>query len=303
MINPEIVALEYTRAHYERHSNKYETTEKALIARAEGKAEPLKRFHNLIKRRLIERFAIGATSLLDLACGRGGDILKWIDAGLRKVKGIDLSSGGIEEARKRFDEARQRRPDVFLNYEFVSTPFLGAKEWRETEQYDVVTCMFAIHYFFENEKMLKQFMHNVSINLKQGGYFIGTAPDGKRINECIRHGGVFDSLMLHIEARWKGKPSPFGSPYIFSIADTVTTGEKESEGSYEYLVYQSVLVAVAAEYGLFPVRDYGNARLTDMFEKEDVDNPLKHFRPKFKFADPSLSRASSIFAAFVFQKR
>ena len=35
-----------------------------------------------------------------------------------------------------------------------------------------------------------QFLHNVSINLKDGGYFIGTVPDGKMINACIRHGKV-----------------------------------------------------------------------------------------------------------------
>ena len=33
---------------------------------------------------------------------------------------------------------------------------------------------------------LPQFLHNVSINLKDGGYFIGTVPDGKRVNECIK---------------------------------------------------------------------------------------------------------------------
>jgi 2-polyprenyl-3-methyl-5-hydroxy-6-metoxy-1,4-benzoquinol methylase len=47
------------------------------------------------------RFANGAESLLDFACGRGGDIWKWIDAGITVVKGIDLSPGEIEEARKR----------------------------------------------------------------------------------------------------------------------------------------------------------------------------------------------------------
>jgi len=47
------------------------------------------------------RFAEGAGSLLDFACGRGGDIWKWIDAGIPRVKGIDLSPGEIEEARKR----------------------------------------------------------------------------------------------------------------------------------------------------------------------------------------------------------
>lgn len=29
-------------------------------------------------------------------------------------------------------------------------------EWREERQYGVVTCMFAIHYFFVTERALKQ---------------------------------------------------------------------------------------------------------------------------------------------------
>ena len=35
-------------------------------------------------------------------------------------------------------------------------------------KYDVATCMFAIHYFFVTEAGLKQFMRNVSLNLKIG---------------------------------------------------------------------------------------------------------------------------------------
>ena len=31
-----------------------------------------------------------------------------------------------------------------------------------------------------------QFLHNVSINLREGGYFVGTVPDGKRVNACIK---------------------------------------------------------------------------------------------------------------------
>ena len=53
------------------------------------------------RRRYRRRFASGAGSLLDLACGRGGDIWKWLDAGIARVKGVDLSPGEIEEARKR----------------------------------------------------------------------------------------------------------------------------------------------------------------------------------------------------------
>ena len=42
---------------------------------------------------------------------------------------------------------------------------------RLDRQFDVVTCMFAIHYFFASEKSLDNLFHNVSINLKDGEPF------------------------------------------------------------------------------------------------------------------------------------
>lgn len=51
----DLKALEYTRQHYNRHSNQYASTQDALQARASGPGAPLKRFHNDIKRQLINR--------------------------------------------------------------------------------------------------------------------------------------------------------------------------------------------------------------------------------------------------------
>jgi hypothetical protein len=58
------------REHYGRHSNRYASAEDAIYARACGPGAPLKKFHNAIKRHLINTFARGTGSLLDLACGR-----------------------------------------------------------------------------------------------------------------------------------------------------------------------------------------------------------------------------------------
>ena len=54
--------------------------------------------------------------------------------------------------------------------DFEDTPLLGQQEWRESDPYDAITCMFAIHYFFASEKSIKTFLHNVSINLNQGAF-------------------------------------------------------------------------------------------------------------------------------------
>ncbi|KAL4541152.1 hypothetical protein Ndes2437B_g05535 [Nannochloris sp. 'desiccata'] len=75
--------------------------------------------------------------------------------------------------------------------------------------------------------------------------------------------------MLKIEARWEGAPNVFGSAYVCAIGDTVTGGEKGTEGSLEYLVYRNVLQGVAAQYGLKPVLQYNDAELEGMFDAAD----------------------------------
>ena len=80
--------------------------------------------------------------------------------------------------------------DSALTAEFVATPELGEKEWRETRQYAAVTIMFAIHYFFDSEAALKQLLHNVVINLKPGaGYPMFWIVDGMATTWATRGGG------------------------------------------------------------------------------------------------------------------
>ncbi len=55
-----------------------------------------------------------------------------------------------------------------LTAEFEVGAELGVREWTDNQQYDVVTCQFALHYFFETERALKMVLHNVALNLKPG---------------------------------------------------------------------------------------------------------------------------------------
>jgi len=40
--------------------------------------------------------------------------------------------------------------------------------WREEREFDAVTCMFALHYFFVSEQALRMLLANVARNLKPG---------------------------------------------------------------------------------------------------------------------------------------
>jgi mRNA (guanine-N7-)-methyltransferase len=51
---------------------------------------------------------------------------------------------------------------------------------------DVISCMFATHYFFESAEKFAGFLQNISENLKVGGYFIGCCFDGEKTFEFLR---------------------------------------------------------------------------------------------------------------------
>eukprot|EP00884_Botryococcus_braunii_P022897 jgi/Botrbrau1/9291/Bobra.0111s0016.1 len=181
-------ALEYTRNHYDKHVDIRLSQQEANEEREKGPAAPLKLFHNKIKRQLINRFAHGCEALLDLACGRGGDIWKWINAKIVYVKGIDLSPNEIQEAQRRYEDAIHEKPDAILIADFEASDKLGVEPLFEARKYDAVTCMFAIHYFFVSEKAITMFLKNVSSNLREGGYFFGTCPEGKAVMKTIKDG-------------------------------------------------------------------------------------------------------------------
>ena len=266
----------YVRNHYDQHATKTMTREE----RAAGPSAPLKMYHNSIKRHLITTFASDASTLLDVACGRGGDLHKWDTAKIKHVHGIDISPGEIEEAKRRYASGTWKHTTC----DFHVSSTLATKDWFFKE-YDVVSCMFALHYFCGSEKTLDHVLRNVSASLKPGGYFIGTVPDGARVVTAI------PGPMLRIQPFWTGAARPFGCAYLCDIADTVTSG-----GSIEYLVDEASLVALAAQHGLRPVLSYGEGYLcpgTTLF---------KHFCPRFAAEDESLVRASELFASFVFQK-
>ena len=263
----------HVRDHYD--NAKYSTKKE----RAQGPAAPLKTYHNVVKRHLISTFASGADSLLDIACGRGGDLHKWDSAKIRRVHGVDISPREIDEAKRRYASGTWNHTTC----DFHVSSTLATKDWF-FKAYDVVSCMFALHYFCGSERALDHILRNVRASLKPGGFFIGTVPDGAKILDHV------SSPMLTIQPLWSGPVRPFGCAYVCDIADTVTSG-----GSIEYRVDEDALIAAAAKHDLIPVLSYGQGYLhpgTKLFHR---------FCPPFTTEDGSLEKASELFVTFVFK--
>ena len=240
----------------------------------------LREFHNYIKLTLITNIVnlykfqnkSKQVNLLDIAVGRGGDIFKWNVAGISNVFGFDKSRDSIESINPFNQGARERykksKSNLKVNIEFEvgdatrETPGLTEKiilfaNKNKIKGFDIMSCQFAMHYFFQNEIALHNVFKMYSLFIKPGGYFIGTSVDGNKISELLNSNTHFESTLLNITKKYKSiKPTkPYNNEYTFKINDSIDQGMYFNTlgESTEYLVNTEVLKTVAKQYGFEPV--------------------------------------------------
>lgn len=141
----------------------------------------MRRFHNWIKRKIISQSinpSHQSLKLLDLACGKGGDIHKWIDNNVRNVEGYDISEDSINQAKSRFSKVVQNPTNKNFKFNF-HVKDLNKESITGTEDFDTASCFFAIHYFTDIEKFTKNFKNN----LKKGGYALITVLCSDKLKE------------------------------------------------------------------------------------------------------------------------
>ena len=66
-----------------------------------------------------------------------------------------------------------------------SSPLAMFKNIMAGNKFDIVSCQFALHYFFKSEQTLDNFLENVDNNLKDDGFFIGTCLDGFLVKKLL----------------------------------------------------------------------------------------------------------------------
>ena len=110
------------------------------------------------------------------------------------------------------------------------------KEWiPKMNDFDVVSCQFCLHYYFENETKLNNLIKNVKDNIKLGGYFIGTCFNGREVfnklkGKKIIEGELDESIIWKIEKDYRIRTFNEGKPnlgqkikvYVGSIGEAYT---------------------------------------------------------------------------------
>ena len=259
--------------HYDAQANDPQQSRAAALAKRKGGAlYKYKLFANAVKRRMYGAYARGAPAIVELGCGRGGDISKWRDARVRRVIALDLSTAQLDEARRREGQGGGRGgggkgggggTQIEWRHASMLQPDLAAslRPRLPDDGAAAVVSQFAVHYAFESEASASALLAQVAALLRPGGVFFGAAPDGDAILRAIATDGdgrtlQRDGLLLRLEGAGDDAAaagaSEFGRLLLFSLQDTVTAGS-EHDDCTEFLLHRAALVRLAAAHGLVPV--------------------------------------------------
>ena len=316
-------------------------------------------FHNkIIKNRvlltsvtdLLRKSGSDKISLLDLACGKGGDIPKWRDNNITTCVGIDYMSNNIDDIRdgacSRYNfykaQANKRHkpmPDMYFlvgdagksinDGESITKPeyvSLANSLWKphdeittnfKSNKFNIVSVMFAMHYFFKSETILDTFIQNVADNIKNGGYFIGCCFDGRKIFEKLKHLPKSGSIDKYKNGRlmWK-LIRDYRQTTFHNDATSIGMSIKVYISSInqiieEFLVNFDVLKEKLAKHGIVPVtgKDLDDIKLPNAEGSfEDIYNSKTLTPNNSKILDtitlsPEEKELSFMFNYFIFKRK
>jgi len=212
----------------------------------------------------------GSTTILDLACGRGGDMNKW-KASLADIQyvGIDVATVALQEARER---VREKNKFQFAEYDIADKALLEDIAVKGV-MFDIISVQFAFHYLRDKPDRVESFFDICSQKLKTAAddfkpMILMTTTDTEVL---ARRGTLFENKVCRVEfdrALSKDQSQQdFGHPYSFSLGDAV-------KDCIEYTVPVGKVSDIAKQYGFELVLSQNMASF--IAEKCDSYIPMLH---------------------------
>lgn len=190
--------------------------------------EEVRKFHNDVKRELIQFVVRDGDHVLDVGCGAGGDTHKWKHAKCH-VDMCDPDPDAVKEAKVR------SRKHIFC-CDVRGCP---------SGPYDVVCYNFSIQYIFESQKLFQESVAAICQRLKTGGCVIGCVPNSDMI---LLYPSFRDALGNFMVRRTdKTGHGGFGEKVQVQLVDTpyYKNGPRP-----EYIAYKDLLVAEFHKHGV-----------------------------------------------------
>lgn len=231
--------------------------EKGLKERFNSPIFYVRNFNNWVKSVLIQEYTDKVREkdygkplrVLDICCGKGGDLSKWQKARVERVVFADIADVSVQQCQTRYDDLKRRCGRLF-HAEFIAADCtketLRDKYSDPSISFDLVSCQFGLHYSFESLAQARRMLTNISECLRPDGYFIGTIPNAYEIVSRAKKtpNNEFGNRIFNIKLLFDtetGYPL-FGAKYDFHLEGVVDCPE--------FLVNFDLFTKLALEYGL-----------------------------------------------------
>jgi SAM-dependent methyltransferase len=279
--------------------------------------KPMRNFHNFIKSIIIYLYCNMTynrnkkLTILDMACGAGGDIMKFYYSRTGDYVGIDIDNFGLinptDGALSRYNKLKNR-PN-FPKMTFIHADVTALLDPEEQEKalsgttqenlklmknifslnpkermtFDCINCQFALHYFLENELKWNNFIKNINMYLKPGGFALFTCFDaGTIVKEMEGKDSLVSSYTdgngtskVYLEIKKRYKDLPVGEVYGLGNGIDVHNALIQREGEYvtEYLVDKEFLID-----------EFDKKCNMEVMETDTFESLFHTFRDYFMFA-------------------
>ncbi|AFN83843.1 mRNA capping enzyme [Encephalitozoon romaleae SJ-2008] len=238
--------------------------ERGREVRQRSRAINIRNTNNFIKACLIRLYTKKGDTVLDLGCGKGGDLLKYEKAGIDEYYGIDIAEISIRDAYVRAENMKRRFKVSFKAQDVYNQHIsLG-------RQFDIVSSQFSFHYAFSSDESLDISLGNVVRHLKPGGYFIITVPSKEVILERYRRGKISNEFYKIEIDKKEDAPIESVKEYRFTLVDSVNN-------CVEYFVEFTKMLDGFKKLGVVLIERKG---FIDFLEEESRRNQelFKHMR-------------------------
>ncbi|XP_036177848.1 mRNA cap guanine-N7 methyltransferase isoform X1 [Myotis myotis] len=233
-----------------------ELQEVGLEKRSQSRIFYLRNFNNWMKSILIGEFLeklrqkkTRDITVLDLGCGKGGDLLKWKKGRINKLVCTDIADVSVKQCQQRYEDMKNRRDNEYIfNAEFITADCskeLLIDKFRDPEmRFDICSCQFVCHYSFESYDQADMMLRNACERLSPGGYFIGTTPNSFELIRRLEASETesFGNEIYTVKFQKKGDYPLFGCKYDFSLEGVVDVPE--------FLVYFPLLNEMVKKYNM-----------------------------------------------------
>lgn len=192
-----------------------------LYTKGKDKTKNLRRINNFIKAGTLMKYVKQDDVVLDLGCGKGGDLQKYKSLKIKKYVGVDVSEKSIIEAMVRAKDLKIDFITQFCVKDAYNDVLLFGGNFPVLNQFDVITSQFSFHYAFFDKSSLETSVANISANLKPGGFFIITVPKKNIITDKILKQKTQNSLYSITNVQPKTDVVEDWKSYNFSLVGSV----------------------------------------------------------------------------------